>query len=146
MRIQLDQDLHEIRQQVTGVLEQVGRLADIVDRIAKTVDDHAPAGAIWWPDLDGAEGSKRWGELEMWIVDVLRARYPEQAKSLPECWDEHPAMIDAVTAGWLAWLAAYKAPGKLTGPITWQADITHGMPAMAKALDAVPCMAQGHRR
>lgn len=146
MRIHVDQELHELHQQIGGVLEQVRQLGEVVDRIAKTVDAAAPAGAIWWPDLDAVERDKRMGELAEWVDGVFRTRYPDQAKQLAECWLDHPAMIDAVTAGWLAWIASYKAPGKLTGPITWQADPVHGMPAMLKALAEAPCGVSAHQR
>jgi hypothetical protein len=136
LRVLIDQGDDDVRAEVG---KQIAELTKRVEKLTQAIEDTAPAGAVWWPDLTDAEAAPLWTKLETWVDDVFRARYPDKAEQLPGCWQDHPAMVDAVTAGWTAWIDAYRNPGKLTGPITWQADPVHGLPAMLKVLADTPC-------
>ena len=59
-----------------------------------------------------------WQELGDW-VDWIRHRYP-LARRIPDCWAEHPELVEELTALWLAWQAAYvERDAPLTAAAEW---------------------------
>ena len=61
-----------------------------------------------WSDLDAADAQERWTAFLEWVQNVLVARYPAAVKVLRPCWWQHLEVVDALTATWLTWLAAYR--------------------------------------
>ena len=71
-----------------------------------------------WRDLGPLGQQELWRELSTW-VGWIRARYP-LARKIPECWHEHPEVVEELTALWLAWQAAYTEPDPpLTAASDW---------------------------
>ncbi len=59
-----------------------------------------------------------WRELTEWVA-WIRHRYP-LAKRIPECWSEHPEVVEELTALWLAWNAAYtERDASFTAAVDW---------------------------
>jgi hypothetical protein len=84
--------------------------------------------------MDDGEHEKRWGEFLSWLRDVLARRYPADAATLAECWRKHPAAVDALTAAWLTWQAAYlNRAAEPRDAATWQVQWRPQLVALAAA-------------
>ena len=85
------------------------------------LNDSSPIGKIptsWcWRDLGPQGQEELWRELASW-VGWIRARYPLAGK-IPDCWDQHPEIVEELTALWLAWQLAYQTSD---APLTAAAD------------------------
>jgi hypothetical protein len=119
----LQADVRELREQFTGLEGQVGEVAGLIEGLAEDRKQSKPAPA-WWP----AERAERWSEFLCWLRDVLAARYPADARRLTPCWADHPATVDALTALWLTWQAAYlnraaDARDAAQWQATWRRDL-----------------------
>ena len=76
---------------------------------------------IHWPDLDDPDHAQAWAALLDWMRDVLVARHPAAARVLRPCWWQHADAVDAITAAWLTWQAAYRNPSAEPRDLaTWQ--------------------------
>ena len=103
--------------------ETTDGLADLVMRVEELEDASAQpaAGTVssWCWRYAGASATESlWKELGDW-VDWIRHRYP-LARRIPDCWAEHPELVEELTALWLAWQAAYvERDAPLTAAAEW---------------------------
>ncbi|MBO0727924.1 MAG: DUF4913 domain-containing protein [Acidimicrobiaceae bacterium] len=115
--------LHD--QVATLAEETTGSVADLLVRIEaiETAADPRIAGArgvtVWCWRYATENGERElWHELIGW-VRWIRQRYP-LARRIPDCWAEHPEIVEELTALWLAWQAAYvEADAPLTAAAEW---------------------------
>ena len=99
----LRKDLDDLAHQSTDTF--VG-LVERIESIESDVGSAATPSAWCWRDLGPRAGEELWDQLTEW-VDWIRSRYPLTRK-IPNCWDDHPEVIEELTALWLAWQAAYQ--------------------------------------
>lgn len=78
--------------------------------------------APWnWDALGPEEASSQWRTLFDWLRR-LAERY-ELAETLPACWWRHGAMVEELTALWVAWVGAYEDAGAGPDmPLKWHED------------------------
>lgn len=98
-------------EQFAALHAQFEELTELIG--AGGVDDDGPAGArispIWWPALSDEDYAAARRELRGWLRDVLAARYPSDAQKLTPCWEDHPVVVDLLTAAWVTWAAGLLA-------------------------------------
>lgn len=111
--------------------EQAQTAADLHDRVTRIEDHRADgltrSGTSWcWRDLGPQAAEALTRELNAWVT-WLRERYSLNRR-IPACWDQHPALIEELTALWLAWQAAYTQPdAHLASPAEWHDRWLPGM-------------------
>jgi len=111
LRRDLDALAHEATDTVTGL---VSRLEDVESRAVSA--GRTPTSWCW--RTIGPHGAEElWHQLTDW-VSWIRNRYP-LARKIPPCWDEHPELVEELTALWLAWQHAYE---DTEAPLTAAAD------------------------
>lgn len=72
-----------------------------------------------WADIPSSTAPELWVRLATW-VDAIRVRYAVDAASIPPCWFLHGALVEELTALWLAHRDAYAPAAAATAPLTWQ--------------------------
>ena len=103
--------------------ETTDGLADLLARVEELEDAsaHPAAGTVssWcWRYAGESATDSLWQELGDW-VGWIRHRYP-LARRIPECWADHPELVEELTALWLAWQAAYvERDASLTAAAEW---------------------------
>lgn len=131
-----DVDVDPITRQVVQQAQLISQLRRDLDRLASEVTDaytdvisrfddadagssRAPTPTAWsWRSIGPRAAEELWSQLREWVA-WLRYRYP-LAKKIPECWPDHPELVEELTALWLAWQAAYEQrDAVLTAPADW---------------------------
>lgn len=144
LRLVVDDLVRQVRE-LSGVRGEVQGLAAVIEGLAAQQKVAKPAPA-WWPGMDDQEHGKRWGEFLTWLRDVLAQRYPADAASLSGCWRKHPAAVDALTAAWLTWQAAYlNRAAEPRDAATWQVQWRPQLVALAAA-DLSRCRNAGEHK
>jgi hypothetical protein len=112
LRSDLDDLANEAIDTIAGVLARFEDLEARCDNRARTTP------AAWcWRDLGPHAQTTLMTQLESWTA-WLRHRYP-LARRIPDCWAQHPELVEELTALWLAWQLAYQQPDP---PLTAAAD------------------------
>ena len=113
----------ELRREVERLaLESTNALTDILTRL-ETIEDTSLTAAetvtSWCWRYTGPEtGERLQNALADWVA-WIRHRYP-LTRRIPDCWPEHPEVVEELTALWLAWQAAYvEADAPLTAAAEW---------------------------
>lgn len=57
-------------------------------------------------------------ELDVW-VNWLIERYRLDQRTIPECWFEHPELLEEISALHLAWEGAYATTAAPDAPLSW---------------------------
>ena len=110
LRHDLDRLAHETTDTAMDLLARI-------DDVTETSSLGRVPTSWCWRDLGPQGQEELWRELGSW-VGWIRARYP-LARKIPECWDQHPELVEELTALWLAWQLAYQIPD---APLTAAAD------------------------
>ena len=150
-----------LREAVAG-LSALGDLTTLADRVAHLEEAFGSVAArledlpserkakrvrVWsWPDLNAQEAVQAWAALSDWMRDVLLPRYPDVERILYPCWYRHPKVLDALTALYAAWVAAYRNP--TASPSDAAAWLNTWLPAMLGHMkdDLVLCNRHQHHR
>lgn len=90
---------------------------DLNDRDTAS-DMIASAGAIRWEDLTGERRIDTWQKLRE-FVHWWAARYSIPKNQLPDCWFQHPAIVEELTALKSARQASFSDQDQGLGPIGW---------------------------
>lgn len=115
---ELRRDLARLASETTDTLTSLSERLDEFE-----AGDRQPLGGgtvlAWcWRTLGPQGQDALWQELTGW-VNWLRMRYP-LARKIPDCWHEHPEIVEELTALWVAWQAAYTEPdAALTAASDW---------------------------
>lgn len=115
----LRRDLDEFTHEATDIVaDLLARIDDLEAEAQNSTGPRAGRPAAWcWRTLGPHGTQELWAQLTAW-VDWLRARYP-LARRIPDCWSQHPEIVEELTALWLAWTAAYETTDP---PLTAAAD------------------------
>ena len=116
---QLRTDLDQLASEMTdAVADLMTRLESTEDVAASTATGTGGVTAWCWRDLGPESTESLWRELTEWVA-WIRHRYP-LAKRIPECWSDHPEVVEELTALWLAWNAAYtERDASFTAAVDW---------------------------
>ena len=140
LRRELEDLTAETTETIANLLARIEALEDV-----EVMSGVAAAPTSWcWRTIGPHAEEALWHELRDW-VGWIRHRYP-LARRIPDCWHEHPEIVEELTALWLAWQAAYTVPdGPLTAAIEWHdrwlPGLLHRLEHGAFALDC----ADSHR-
>ena len=101
--------------------------------------------APWcWPLFDRDQAAAAWDALARWVGDVLVPGYELTRGDLPDCWAQHPRMVNELT-----WLRAAYLESHQPGAAAGQAQDWHlrGLPGALSGLrTAVPVKSGGGSR
>ena len=113
---QLRNDLDQLASEATDTI--AGLLARLEDLETRNPNPAASPAAWCWRDLGPHAHAELTHQLGTWTA-WLRHRYP-LARKIPDCWAQHPELVEELTALWLAWQHAYQQPDPpLTAPADW---------------------------
>lgn len=101
-------------------------------------------GPIHLPSLDDEERAELLAELRPW-VEQLRARFALDARSLPPCWERHPAIVEAVTALRDFERGAYAVTSPAGSGIDFLRALTITREFVTEQTALAGCSGQGHR-
>ncbi|MGH9115636.1 MAG: DUF4913 domain-containing protein [Acidimicrobiales bacterium] len=131
---ELRRDLSRLAHETTDTFIDISRRLDEAD---DANDEDSRNGQVqpWcWRNLGPTAQAELRQQLGDWI-SWLRSRYP-LARRIPNCWDQHPEIIEELTALWLAWQAAYTEPDPpLTAPADWH---DRWLPGLLRRLEHGP--------
>lgn len=94
-----------------------------------------------WRDISGENRAEASAALADWVQNWLVPRYGITRKLIPDCWYQHSAMVEELSALHTAWVVAFDEADGGFGPIGW-----HERFALARTREAFKekC-ADGHR-
>lgn len=90
----------------------------------------ADAQAAWWHDL------KSWAT---WAIDTFRI-----SRLVPECWPQHPALVEEMMSLWLVWQQAWLPADDATAPAMFLQQLDLALSRIDR-LWKVPCDAGNHK-
>ncbi|MDX2377611.1 hypothetical protein M4I32_12450 [Microbacterium sp. LRZ72] len=90
------------------------------------------AVAIDWKDLADDRASEVWRALRDW-VEWFTARYDVPVSSIPNCWWQHPALVEELSALHTAHRASFDASDSGFGPIGWHERLAMARPRWRQA-------------
>lgn len=114
LRRELAELTTETTETVANLLARIEALEDL-----DAMSGPATAPTSWcWRTIGPHAEEALWHELTDWVA-WIRHRYP-LARRIPDCWHQHPEIVEELTALWLAWQAAYATTdAPLTASIEW---------------------------
>lgn len=115
----LRREFKEVTDETTGTIANLLARIETLEDAPASVDGAVRSPTSWCWRSVGPHGQEvLWHELGEWVA-WIRHRYP-LARRIPDCWPEHPEIVEELTALWLAWQAAYAVvDAPLTGAIEW---------------------------
>jgi len=114
-----------------------------LDRARLIPDQFAPI-PVCWPILDDHELSTRHLELEDWVLWVTD-RYVLDHRMIPECWEEHSALVEELSALHTAWVTAFAADARGDDPLRWHSDFAACRQRLADWVARTGCRPGTHR-
>jgi hypothetical protein len=103
---------------------------DVTNRSGASV----PLGAVAvdWKDLADDQAAEAWRALRDW-VEWFTARYDVPVSSIPNCWWQHPALVEELSALHTAHRASFDASDSGFGPIGWHERLSMARPRWRQA-------------
>lgn len=71
---------------------------------------------INWRDIASQDTADQMWKLKAW-VEWFVTRFRIRTKLVPDCWYQHPVMVEELTGLWLFWELAYQEEDPGSGPI-----------------------------
>jgi hypothetical protein len=118
--VQHAQTLSQLRRDLDRVASELAdTYADVLSKLNDLSSGRTAASSPWsWRNIGPNARRELSAELRQW-VRWIRGRYP-LAKQIPICWEDHPEVVEELTALWLAWQAAYEErDASLTAAADW---------------------------
>lgn len=81
-------------------------------------------GTINWAFLRPDQEAEQLEELTPW-VDWLRWRFTLDHRTVPDCWAQHGAVIEELSALYSAWQKAFTFSNDGADPLLWMAQFAH---------------------
>ena len=127
-QVQLASDLSELgawvssqRQQLDGLGDSLGKLADAVAGDQEEEEDDGRPRPVDWLTLDRDQAEEAWKGLWAWLADYLVPTFVLTREELVDCWPRHRALRDALSAMWVAQRAATDPKrARRTADVEWQ--------------------------
>ncbi len=94
----------------------------------------APIGGaiINWRELSDEDAPEAWARLRGW-VEWVSVRYNIPVSIIPNCWYQHDALVEELSALHTAHLAAFDESDAGFGPIGWHERFAVAMPRLTRA-------------
>jgi hypothetical protein len=94
----------------------------------------APIGAVVvnWRNLPDEDAAQTWAKLRDWI-EWVTVRYNIPLSLIPNCWYQHAALVEELSALHTAHTAAFDESDAGYGPISWHERFAAALPRLAKA-------------
>lgn len=80
-----------------------------------------PPLPVCWPRLNPEQHANRLTELAAWLA-WLKTRYVLDHRTLPNCWHEHGALIEELSALATGWTTAFSNTTDGYTPLHWHTD------------------------
>jgi hypothetical protein len=125
----LAQQIAALRSEVAGLAalgHQVGVLADRVTELAAGESGSEAPRVLSWFDADAEQAPELLADVAQWAYAVF-TRYTQGRSVLSNCWQRHPAAVEALNALHTAWLAIYRASdGRPAAAVDWHVRMLPG--------------------
>jgi hypothetical protein len=90
-----------------------------LDPLGRGGSDAAPGTrAVRWRDLPADQAAVEWRTLRDWVQWVTN-RFDVPVSLIPNCWWQHPALVEELSALHVAWRTAYDKQDTGLGPVMW---------------------------
>ena len=97
-----------------------------------------------WTVLSDEEAAAELDLLADWVQWVTW-RYRLDPRTVPECWPQHGALIEELSALRTAWVQAYASTAAGTAPLDWQQSFAHARHRLADWVAREGCRPGEHR-
>ena len=92
---------------------------DPFDPLNRSGNAAAPGSrAVRWRDLAPEQARVEWNTLRQW-VEWVTTRFDVPVSLVPNCWWQHPALVEELSALHVAWRTAYDQQDSGLGPVMW---------------------------
>ncbi|MHB1210615.1 MAG: hypothetical protein ACYC1I_13085 [Acidimicrobiales bacterium] len=106
--------------------------------------DDEIAAPVDWRATPPAERAILWTEFVEWVEWYL-GNYEITTSVIPECWPEHPTLVEELSALWTAHLASYDIASTATLPLRWLEDAARQRDRLKTYIERLHCTpAKGH--
>ena len=102
-----------------------------------------PAGPICWPIYDDEHEQLMIDELTDW-VEWARWRFNLDHRTMPECWMQHGALIEELSALYTAWQMAYTDIDG-SAPLLWMTHFAAARERLTEWVARTGCRPGQHR-
>jgi hypothetical protein len=83
------------------------------------LDELAPEGPLFWPDIAAGEAAAEWEELRTWVHRLV-ARYDLDSHVMPACWYRHNHLVEALVALRDYERGSFSVTAPPTAAVDWQ--------------------------
>lgn len=83
-------------------------------------------------------------ELNLWI-DWLTDRYRLDHRTVPDCWHDHPELLEELSALHLAWQGAFATSASPDAPLRWHEQFAAAINRLTDWVARTGCRPDGHR-
>lgn len=106
--------------------------------------DLFPTLTVSWMFMDAVQIEEALEELSDWIA-WLATRYNLDHRVIPECWDNHGALIEELSALRTAWIASYCLTARPEAPLEWHQNFEAARQRLADWASRTGCRPGQHR-
>lgn len=110
------------------------------------LDDLAPEGPLFWPDIPADDAPAEWVDLRAWVHRLI-ARYDLDSHVVPGCWYRHNHLVEALAALRDCERGCFAATAPPAAAVDWQRawrDIESRLRAWTAELRCDGCHHPGH--
>lgn len=112
------------------------------DHLRKSVMGPEP---ICWPALPPAKERAVTAELAAW-VSWLTHRYDLDRRTIPECWSQHGALVEELSALRSSWQVAFSRAAPKDAPLTWHSGFAQARVRLADWAARAGCRPGRHQQ
>jgi hypothetical protein len=98
-----------------------------------------------WSSLSPTDTALFLEDLDLW-VGWLVERYHLDRRTVPECWREHPELIEELSALHLAWQGSFALTANHDAPLVWHEHFANARQRIAELVARTGCRPDSHRR
>ena len=103
------------------------------------------AQPIRWPHLDDEKSAEQLDELTDWVL-WLTWRFNLDHRTVPDCWNQHGAVIEELSALYTAWQTAYAQTADGDSPLAWMNQFANSRHRLTDCVARTGCRPSKHRR
>ncbi|HET7015979.1 MAG TPA: hypothetical protein VFI65_18800 [Streptosporangiaceae bacterium] len=117
-----DQALTAALLQLAAHAERLNELSARLDDLAQDDDAYTPSTTPLFWRLDGPDRDASVARLRSWVEQIYRPGYGYLARTLADCWEQHPLCLYLLD--WLSelWSVLYLHPRRTAGTLAGQAE------------------------
>lgn len=102
------------------------------------------AQPISWPHLDDEKSAEQLDELTDWVLWVTW-RFNLDHRTVPDCWTQHGAIIEELSALYTAWQTAYNQTADGDAPLAWMNQFANARHRLTDSVARTGCRSSEHR-